>query len=341
MNIPSGKIEVLVRLPNWLGDLVMSSAAIRALQQQLPEAHIDVIVKQELQPIAALIPGVRNIYPFSKQEYKGLTGAKKFGREIRSKLQYDLFFTFPNSFSSAVMAWATGAKRRVGFRGEMRALFLSKAFSKPNHLHRAEEYLHLVDRVFPNLSDNPAVRLEIDPQKVEGLSTSYIVFNFNSEADSRRMPVDKAISILDEASQHFDQQLVLVGSPKEKEHIDSILSGVKEPEKFLNLAGKTRLPGLAAALKGADLVVSTDSGPAHLANALTTPVLVFFGAGDEKNTAPYNQENLIIFRFPGLDCAPCVSNNCKFGIPRCLVNLDNQSIIQKMKQMISAGRGDP
>src|SRR5271170_3994971 len=117
-------MKILIRLPNWLGDVVMSTAFVNAVKQSYPDASIDVIIKKELSGIAALIPGLNLVHSFSKQEYKGLRGAFRFGKKLKTE-KYDLFFNLPTSLSSTVMGWATGANMRIGFNTEGGFLLLT------------------------------------------------------------------------------------------------------------------------------------------------------------------------------------------------------------------------
>ena len=99
------------------------------------------------------------------------------------------------------------------------------------------------------------------------------------------------------------------------------------------MAGKTSLATLVPIINGAKVIVSTDSGTAHLANALNKKLLVLFGAGNEFNTGPYNKENAQIIR-TSFECTPCVSNKCKFGLPKCLLALEVGDIINRIKNLI-------
>ena len=86
-------------------------------------------------------------------------------------------------------------------------------------------------------------------------------------------------------------------------------------------------------------MLTTDSGPAHLANALGTHTVVLFGAGDENNTAPYNHEYRTIIRLGKLDCEPCRKNVCiRYGTPQCLEQLDTHMIIQTTQLQLN-GQG--
>src|ERR1700728_3185238 len=104
-------MKILIRLPNWLGDVVMSTAFVASVKQLYPEATVDVIIKKELVSIASLMPALHVVHPFSKKEYSGLRGVYRFGKALRSE-KYDLFLNLPSSLSSLIMGWAAGAKKR-------------------------------------------------------------------------------------------------------------------------------------------------------------------------------------------------------------------------------------
>ena len=123
-------------------------------------------------------------------------------------------------------------------------------------------------------------------------------------------------------------RFVVVGSPKEKAYADELLSGTDHVE---NYAGKTSLEALCDLMASSKAVLTTDSGPAHLANSLGVPTIVLFGAGNELNTAPYNKENLKVIRAGKLECEPCVRNTCKlYGIPKCMQLIDEIEIINAL-----------
>ena len=137
-------MKILVRLPNWLGDVIMSTAFIDALLQLHPDAGIDVIVKYELVEIARLIPGVNNIFGFSKHTSPGVAGAFKFGKAFKSA-NYSVYFNLPVSLSSLVMAYASGANKKIGFTGGGGKFLLSNAYRRPFNVHRVDEYVSLAE----------------------------------------------------------------------------------------------------------------------------------------------------------------------------------------------------
>ncbi|MBE9585226.1 lipopolysaccharide heptosyltransferase II [Mucilaginibacter sp. JRF] len=326
-------MKILIRLPNWLGDVVMSTSFVTAVKQLYPDAQIDVIIKQELKGIAALIPGISNIYPFSKQEFKGLRGVYRFGKTLRNK-QYDIYFNLPPSLSSAMMAFGTRAKKRVGFGNEGGFLLLTKACKRPNNVHRVREYIALLEQFTGKPIPSEPVKLVAhalvnDPKQ--------LLVNINSEASSRRMPVDKGIALLNLLLSTFaDVSIGMIGSPKDAEHVNTILTGVTDKDRIVNHTGQTNLSNLASLMAGKAALLTVDSGPAHLANSVGLPVVVLFGAGNEHNTEPFNLDDMTVIRAGELNCEPCVRNTCKlYGIPKCMQLLNETKIIEALSKYLN------
>ena len=320
-------MKILIRLPNWLGDVVMSTAFVGAVRQSYPDAEIDVIIKKELGGITSLIPGLNKVHLFSKQEYPGLAGVYRFGKTLQVE-KYDLFFCLPDSLSSAVMGWATKAKKRIGFGKEGRFFLMTNTYKKPTNLHRTDEYISLLEQFTGVKITERVVRLQAKTIESDG---SRVVLNFNSEAVSRRMPIDKGKQLINTLTSNYKStRFLVVGSPKEKAFVDELLSGVTNGQ-IENYAGKTSLEGLCELMASSKAVLTTDSGPAHLANSLGVPTIALFGAGNELNTAPYNKENLKVIRAGKLECEPCVRNACKlYGIPKCMQLIDEFEIINAL-----------
>lgn len=327
-------MHILIRLPNWLGDLVMSTAFVRALSQAMPEASIDIIVKKGIDGVADYLPGIRNKYVFDKQEYPGLKGAWRFGKMIGKKQTPDIMYCLPESFSSAVMAKATGAQKRLGYRKEMRSLLLTATLAKNESLHRVDQYLELLKLQHIPIPDAPAVFLQSKSKVIP----NRIIINVNSEAEARRLPVEKAISVLNLLRASIDSELVLVGSPKELPHVTAVYNGLHNKEGIEIMAGKTNLTQLMDLLATAPVMLTTDSGPMHLANALGVHTVALEGASDEKNTAPYNAGKRTLIRSGLLPCEPCVKNVCQFGVPKCLMNMQDRIIVDAVISAVMANK---
>lgn len=297
-----------------------------------PDAEMDLIVKKGLEPLIDFLPAHNKHYVFSKNEYKGLSGAWKFGRQIKKEKIYDLFFCLPDSLSSAAMGFATGARKRIGYKKEGRSILLTSSFYKKKGLHRVDEYLDLLKQYTGKAPGEVAVKVISQGMDKNG----GIVININSEAASRRLPPEKAISIISVIRQEFNHSIVLIAGPKDAAFVNTVYNAL--PNKTaIKIVADASLPELASILESAELMLSTDSGPAHLANALGTHTIVLFGAGNEQNTAPYNKDRCTVIRLGQLPCEPCVSNTCKkFGVPECLLRLDETLIVNEIAKHLSS-----
>ncbi|WP_121357142.1 glycosyltransferase family 9 protein [Flavisolibacter nicotianae] len=322
------KTRILVRLPNWLGDMVMAAGALQQVQHFFPGATVSVIVKKGLQDLLPFFPPTEQQFVFSKAGYPGPKGLWRFGRMIKQQGPFDLYISFPDSFSSALMGFATGAKKRIGFKKEGREILLTNAFVKPKGLHRVEEYVNLLEQFTGKKARAVSVSLHHAFAKENAT-----VINVNSEASSRRLTVSKAVEVIDAARKALPGKIFLVGGPAEKAFVEQVFAGLQNKEGIESLAGKTSLGELAQVLATARVVLTTDSGPAHLANALGTQTVVLFGAGNEANTAPYNKTAVRVTRLGQLSCEPCTKNVCvRFATPQCLERLETATIIQTVNE---------
>lgn len=312
--------------------MVMATAFVKAVKEEYPYAEIDCIVKKGPDVLLDHFPTQGRRYIFSKQEYKGLKGARKFGRQIRKEKKYDLFFCLPDSLSSAAMGAAVRAKKSIGFKKDIRFLLFSDTFKKKKGIHRVEEYVDLLEQFIKKKLPVPLVSLSSNADE----KNDTLVININSEASSRRLPAEKAVSIINTVRKMIPNEIILVGSPDEKFFVDSVYDLLINKTGIRNEAGNTSLDGLVHLFASAKAVLTTDSGPAHVANALGTKAIVLFGAGNENNTAPYNTENRVIIRLGKLACEPCRDNMCKiYGRPECLLQLDENRIAEQVLKMMA------
>ena len=135
----------------------------------------------------------------------------------------------------------------------------------------------------------------------------------------------------------YTNPIVLIGGKQEKDFVEEVFQKLANRQGIETVAGKTSLSQLVQILASAQLVLTTDSGPAHLANALGTETVVLFGAGNENNTAPFDKTKLQVIRLGKLSCEPCTKNVCiQFGTPQCLELLETEKILLAMTQKLAS-----
>ncbi len=313
-------------MPNWLGDAVMSLGFLRLLREAYPTAFISVVIKKGLESLMNELSEVDEVFVFDKKIYKGLRGVWKYGKRLKERHRYNLFFVLPDSFSSAMMAFASRAKQRIGFKKEGRTFLLTKTYNKPVGKHRVEDYVSLLQQFNPSVADQvPVVQL---PVSIEESNEPYMIVNINSESLTSRLPVEKAVELINLVQQQFSLPVKLIGAAKEKAFVDEVIALLLQKNNIENLAGETSLHQLQTLIQNAELMVTSDSGPAHIASASGIPLVVITGAGDENNTGPYNNPKAIAVRNGKLPCEPCVKNYCKLAaLPQCLVQMQMQKAI--------------
>ncbi len=303
----------------------MAYPFLDSLRRTYPAANITIIAKKGLESLVPYLGNFTQVIPFSKKEFPGLKGVYRFGKSLKKPSTYDLFISLPDSFSAAVMGYATGAHHRVGYRKELRQWMLTHPTNfPPAATHRSEVYRNLLLHYCPTAQIGKVDFLQIEaPEKVFPLPVGKnLVFNVNSNADSRRLPVFKALEFMEYWLTTTDYNLILPGHHTEFDYVEKIAKLAGHPDRIFNLAGKTSIPALMAVLKQADQLVTTDTGIAHLGNAMGTQTVMLLGAADERVTAPIFSERLRMSSVSGLACAPCVRNTCQVGGVPCLTGLE-------------------
>jgi ADP-heptose:LPS heptosyltransferase len=334
LNDTGSAVRILVRAPNWLGDLVMGMPFLNALGREFPRAAVGVILKPQFSGLLDLLPFPVQQIPFDKRQFPGLTGIVRFGRRNPEAHRCDVYFCLPPSFSAAFMGRCLGARRRVGYRGDGRDFLLTHRAHRREGLHRHQEFLELLPLLTgrgPALAERPTgVRLRPVPETETG--KDYIVLNPHSVASSRRLPLQQWVDLLDRFS---GLDFVLIGARADRPLSRELLGRVSNRNRYRDLTGQTDIGQLARILAFSRGVISNDSGPAHLAAYVGARVAVFFGAGDPAVTAPVGPADRIRVLRQDLPCSPCVKNVCPLGTLACLTDLDLDHAHAEIRRLLS------
>ncbi|MBF0362893.1 MAG: glycosyltransferase family 9 protein [Oligoflexia bacterium] len=332
-------MKIVIRMPNWLGDIVMSIPFLYALAITNTKSSLILIIREEYAPLFEYLNFKKKIeiITFNKKRYSGISGPFRFVRDYRFLSNADIYYTLSTSFSSALIGWLLKIKSRIGYSSDLRRLLLTKSFTfspfNQNMKHRSQEYMDLLllptlnsFNIFPD--DIIKVRNEIND------GDEYYLINATSEAPSRRMPIQKWVELI---TQFQNTRFIFSGLEKDFSYIEALIveltkNNNNNNNQYINLAGKTDLRKLILLISKATYIISNDSGVAHLASLLSKPLVVFFGAGDPNNTAPisYNNRNVnnhnIRIEKLNIPCSPCLKNYCSkkdsSAYMNCLKNLN-------------------
>jgi len=331
--------SILVRTPNWLGDLVVSTGFVAALLERFREARVDLIVRAGFEVLP--LPHRGRVLAFDRTtESAGAFGRKRGGEG------YTHCFVLPPSFSSAWMAWRSGIPWRIGYAGEGRSPLLHPALRPahpPRSVHLLQEYLDL-------LAPWTSVRPEQHPPRLD-ISPAWLARHALPQTPWQGHPVLLAPGAeygpakqwpgahYAEVARALSAQgwdVAVVGLKKDRELGEEILRGVKSGH---NLCGQTDLAQLTALVGTAALLISNDSGGMHLAAALGIPQVAVLGSTNPAWTGPINPRGRIVYR--GEWCSPCYARTCRFGHTRCLADLKPVGVIEEAERLLLAAPKGP
>jgi heptosyltransferase II len=334
--------QVLIRAPNWLGDVVMSLAFFRKIGAVFPTARIEVIISEAFAPLLDGIPNIVKIHSFGKNQLKSLRGMIRFcnGLKVVSN-GYDLFVSLPDSFSSALMGRLLSCKERIGYRADIRSILLTDIINKPKGLHRVEEYCWLLSGFCKDPLKSLDTTYQPNPSEIISLkktiekSVSHIVLHMNSEAESRQIPLEKAVRLAHGIIERHKTVLYLTGTAQDNEYNEAFHTRLGLPANVVNLSGRTKVAELARLFKTVDLVISADTGPAHLANSVGAELVVLWGPGDDTNTSPFEKAKLHIMKSEPLACRPCVSNTCSQKSKQCILDISDSAVLRVVERILA------
>lgn len=338
--------RVVVRGTNWVGDSVMTVPALRALRRVLPEAEITLVVRPSAKGIFADADFVDEVLIYDRRNVWSVWAQV---REWR-KRQFDLAVLFQNAFEAALIPFLAGVPIRLGYATESRQALLTHPLALPDWRstrHEVFYYLYLVTALEQMLFGKseicesvPDASLQIsDARKseAENLLRAYGVREGESvvalcpgsiNSRAKRWPAARYAELADRLIESR-RQVLLIGSADEADVTRDVTNQMQQQPVVLT--GKTSLDQITAVLSLVDLVVTNDTGPAHIAAALGRPTLVIFGPTNPLTTRPFAPEAEILRHPP--DCAPCMLRDCPID-HRCMTAIDVNEVFEHSQALL-------
>jgi heptosyltransferase-2 len=336
--------RVVVRGTNWVGDAAMSVPSLRELRRVLPAARITLCTRKNLAGLfedADFLDDVL-IYEHGKNAFQTVRRNAQIWRER----EFDLAVLLPNSFESALAAKLGKVKNRIGYKTDNRGFLLTHALNVPEwktERHEVFYYLNIVAELEKRLSGKtevfecqPDISLVVSEQKKRAarhfLQGNGVDFNRkivalcpgSTNSRAKRWGAEKYAALANLLSETAN--VVLVGAPDELEVSAEVVKNAKS--KLILLTGKTTLAELTAILSLADLLITNDTGPAHIAPAVGTKTVVIFGPTIPATTRPFSDLAEIVRQPPA--CAPCMLRDCPID-HRCMTAIMPEEIFGQIK----------
>ncbi|MGH7932647.1 MAG: lipopolysaccharide heptosyltransferase II, partial [Candidatus Binataceae bacterium] len=303
---PGGKLgfiagSVLVKEVNWLGDLVISLPALRAIRFVFSTATLAVLVKKELAGFFDGMEWIDEVMPYTVA--RGVRGAAdriKVIHEIHAR-HFNLAILFPNSFESALWATLAGVPRRAGYLTDHRGAMLTHRAAPPPDALAGHQSGYWLAMVRETLGVHPVVgaehhQLEVGERHRDKMRAwlsanrqqpgGHLIAIAPAAAygPAKEWPAVRYSALVDLLGDHMGVECVLVGAPSER----LICQQVAATSKYgaLVAAGVTSIGELMALLEQCDGFAGNDSGAMHLAAALGIPAVGIFGSTNPARTGP-------------------------------------------------------
>lgn len=341
--------NIVVRMPNWLGDAVMATPILADLRKKWKEANITAMA---LSPVAQLIrydPHIDEIFSFHKPS--GWIRRQSLRDIIRPLIHknYDLGILLTNSFSSAWWFFRGKVQTRIGFAGNLRDFLLNIRVSLPEEeLHQVVVYKKLLVPLGIAVSDTLPelyVTEEEDQECVQflkdlGIETQNKLIGINPGASfgsAKCWLPERFKELSKKLLEDPSVKIVFFGDSSQAELIRHI-TGDLGPNVY-DLAGKTTIRELMSLIKQCKLLLTNDSGPMHIADALGVPLIALFGSTSDVKTGPYRgRGGLVIHKH--VSCSPCFLRKCPIDF-RCMTEISVSEVYSQILSLLGLSHLSP
>ena len=307
--------------------MVQALPVLRLLKLHWPHSDIHWWVDSGLAPLLEDDPDLAGVIRFERRRWALPSHWPELWRTVRwmRDQAFDLVIDLQCLARSGAFAWLANGQLLVGLdepregaRGFYDVIVPRASF----HTHAVDWYLAVLKALkvpvhwnFTWLPQRPAVAAKIKAAW-HTPSARWIVLQPGARWTNKRWPAERYTEVVRQlAADHPDFKFVILGSDADRD--PGAVIARTNPERCLDLTGKTSLPEMVEWIRLSELMISNDSGPMHVAAALGKPLVAIFGPTEPRRTGPYEQ--LASTVQTGLPCVPCMKPRCAWSKPlECL-----------------------
>jgi heptosyltransferase-2 len=326
-------MKIVIRAPNWVGDSVLALPAVESVRRAFPDAQLWIAAKDWVKELFTLNGLSEGIVPLPAHE-----DLKTFKTNVQSLKghNFDIGLLLTNSFGSALLFYLARIPKRWGYAADGRSLLLTSWIpvdNGDNPRHHVHYYLDLLSGLGLETRP-PKLQLSV-PQSEKGAAQERLVslgLDLNrplvvmspgaTYGPAKRWPATRFAQLAGVFQNQRDAEILIIGSAGETEIAASIAFGMDR--KPAVLTGQTTLTQLLGLINQAALVISNDTGPMHLANALGVPVVGIFGPTDPAVTGPFEQPSRAVKK--DVPCWPCSYRKCPYD-HRCMMTIETADVL--------------
>lgn len=342
--------HILVVKLSSIGDVVHSLPFLEAIKAKFPNARIDWLVEEASLQILKGHPALDRIIVSHRKEwqktfFKGmrclsvLREAIKLLSEVRER-RYDLVVDLQGLFKSGIMVGLSRGERKIGMVGarEGGGLFLNEKPVPVDYAqHAVDRYMEVAEYLGCNIASRKGEIPVFDADKVQidklfnssGLENRPVVaMNPIARWKTKLWYGESFASLADRLYEELSCRIIFTGSEQDRAVIEDIVGMMKKNP--INLAGQTSLKELAYLYSTCNILVTTDTGPMHIAAAMGCRVIALFGPTDPLRTGPYDGGHKVIKS--EIECSPCFKKKCEHMT--CMKQIQVEKCFEVIKEML-------
>ncbi len=333
-------MKVLIILPNWIGDIVMSLPAIEKIREIYKNEKLFSLIRKDFYPLIKENLKVLKIQPifYYKKDFKNtISLIKKLRKE-----KFNKAFLFPRSYRMFVISFLAGINNIYGYGNDiLKKLLMKECIPRDTKIlsqHRVFYYLELPKKIKEFNSFNPPTL--IMPEKYKKFSQDLLnylkvkdklLIGINPGAtygEAKCWDRDYFIELILMLKKEFNCAVFLIGG---KDNIEKC-EYIEKKIKVFNFAGKLSIIESASLIEKMELFITNDTGPMHIADALGVKVVAIFGPTDVNETPPFRKNGVIIYK--NLECSPCKERVCPLGHNNCMKLIKPDEVFNEIKNLI-------
>ena len=339
--------KILVRAPNWVGDVVMATPAFRCIRENFADSHITLLIKRNLRGIINTSSWFDDVIEFDYGRRKSTKDFLSLIYKLRQE-RFELGFLFPNSFSSALMVWLGGVSRRIGYRRDARSLILTDGIERLSEkgkflpTYMGDYYLRLCTQLGCKIGSKKLelfISEECEDSANELLEKynidkkPFILISPGSSYGSAKLWTAEGFArTADLLKESVDCNVVLTSGPGEIDLADEI-EGLSK-KGLINLSrAPISLDLFKVVVKRCMLLLTLDSGPRHFAVALNWPVVVLMGSNDPRYAESEYEIGKVIRE--DVDCSPCQLKTCPTD-HRCMTRISPEKVVETCIEVLNS-----
>lgn len=329
-------MKILILKPSSLGDVIQALPVLRLLKTHFRDAQIFWWLDSALRPLLEGDPDLAGIVPFERKRWAAPIRWPEMLRSIlwMRRQHFDLVIDLQSLARSAAFAWLARGQFLIGLedaREGARGYYDLAVPRKSFHTHAVDWYLSVLPPLgvpvhddFTWLPRRPEVAAAVK-SKWKTENKKWFVLHPGARWENKRWPVEKFTETVRLLSPKFPGiHFTVLGAAVDRSLGETICRAA--PDRCLNLCGETSLLEMIEWIRLADLMITNDTGPMHVAAALDKPLVAIFGPTEPRRTGPYGQMNSVLRM--DLPCSPCLKSHCTWHNPiECLTSISSEQVL--------------